>query len=158
MYGANANHQNTGQLGCPKPCPKEQLYKGNMALIKDSSAIFCALSYCVFDVVVDILVRGSVGKIARFIVVPIPIQVPDNSTIWSWSDKRLRNQVMYSLGFLRLVIGSFPKGNRQVLSRRVWFSENPIPVLYNGNPSQVANFVPIMSNHWTPNFNGICHG
>lgn len=119
-------------------------------------SIFGALKCFMIYRVYSIFIRSTVTKISCFRIIPVPINVSDNSSEWPFSKKGFGNKFVNCCRFLKFICWAFKKGNAWIVGAKIYFSDKSFSVL---NPSKstftayfINTFVP---NNRLPNLNGV---
>ena len=158
MNSPYANFKLSGKLTTANPRIQEHTNKNNVSLIKQCSSVFrpfvCPMNYAVQN----IFVRSAITKIARRIIISVPIYVTNDRTVWSLARKRFRYYGMDCFRRLRLILRSFFERNRKIWCARIKFFDKPFTVFDNRHTSKVAYYISIMSYYRNPIFKGISHG
>lgn len=106
----------------------------------------------VTDCVISIFGWCSPFKVFQPVVGGVAVEVPGNESIWTRSNKRLKNKVMHT--FARLVVTE-ADAQSSIGKINVWFKDSFLEV---PNSSQVGHFVAaLVSDDRTPFFDKLGH-
>lgn len=161
LYSVDSTYTDTkhsGQLRNTSTPVEQSTYKDYMTLIEHGASIITTLVCFVFNCVISIFIWCSVTQVRNSVIVPIPIYMTDHHTRWARTNKRFGNYSVDTLRCLGSVFWSFFEGYRQVMRGGVRLPNKPLTIFNGSNPTETANFVPIVAGYGPPKFRSIYHG